>query len=44
VVRNDPQARSLFTNAGCMFKGDATTALFHHMPDGSKFYMTIDHI
>jgi hypothetical protein len=44
LVRNDATARSLFTDAGCVFEGEPTTAPFHRMPDGSKFFMTIDHI
>ena len=44
AVRNDPAARRIFTDAGCVFEGRTSTAPFYRRADGSRFEMTIDHI
>jgi hypothetical protein len=43
-VRQDPAASRLFTDAGFVFEGDATTAPFRRLSDGRVMQMTIDHI
>lgn len=45
AVRNDPDARRLFTDAGLVFEPamGGSTAPFYRLPDGSRFEMTIDH-
>ncbi len=43
AVANDPQARVILTNAGCVF-GSAGTAPFYRLPSGQEVLLTIDHI
>lgn len=43
-VRGDAAARQLFTDAGCVFGENATSAPFYELADGSRIEITIDHI
>ena len=43
-VRQDAAARQLLTDAGFAFEGEATTAPFRRLSDGSIMQMTVDHI
>lgn len=44
AVRNDPQARQIFLDAGCIFPSGSGTAPIYRLTSGQEITLTIDHI